>query len=450
MSEVIENPSAIKDPHAFQAEQAIIGVLVERPELINLISQSIAKDDFYFESHRVVYSVMVEMSNTGEIADFVGIQDKLMQSKMLDRIGGPAYLRSLVVSAPSGANIERYVDLVRERSTRRKMIRAADGIKDAAFSADSLEKGATVGIEEMFRILRNDGTLKSPDLIGKLLPEVIDEIARREKGGVSGIPSGFNDLDEALMGGPRPGDLIIIAGRPSMGKTALGFQAGLNAAIDGHTVMAFTLEMSRQQITERAISQIGGIEFNRILSGHLHDDDYDRMAVALGKMKDIPFIIDDTGGLSIQDIAARARIQAKSGGLSMIIVDYLQIMGYAGRAMSSNERLGEISRQAKALAKELNVPFILLSQLNRDVEKRQDKRPLMSDLRESGAIEQDADVIMMVYRDEYYNPDSEFKGTAEVLIRKNRNGEAKTVGLRFEGEKVRFANIGNTWSRPDD
>lgn len=450
MSEVIDNLPSATEPHALQAEQAIIGVLMGRPDLMNTVSQSLVKEDFYFEPHRIVYDAMAEMNIAGEIADFVGVQDKLMQVKMLDRVGGPSYLGKLALDAPSGVNIGRYIELVRERSSRRKMIRAANDIKNAAASPGDLGKGATLGIEEMFKILRKDGTLKAPDPIGKLLPGVLDDIAARENGGISGIPTGFRDLDTALMGGFRPGDLVIIAGRPSMGKTALAFQAGLNAAIDGNTVMAFTLEMSRKQITERAIAQVGGIEFNRILSGHLHDDDYTSMSVALGKMNDIPFLIDDTGGLSIQDIAARARTQAKAGGLSMIVVDYLQIMGYAGRAISRNEQLGEISRQAKVLAKELNVPFVLLSQLNRDVEKRQDKRPMMSDLRESGAIEQDADVILMMYRDEYYNPDSEFKGHAEALIRKNRNGEVSTVGLRFEGSKVRFSNLGSTWGAYGD
>lgn len=442
MNAILDSNSGITEPHALPAEQAIIGVLLHRPDVVNIVSQSLAKDDFYFEPHRVIYGAMVEMNAVGEIADLVGVQDRLMQGKMLERVGGPSYLSDLVVNAPSGANIEHYINLVRERSTRRKMIKAADEIKNAANkTTHDLEKSATSGIDEMFRILRSDGALKAPDPIGKLLPLVLDDIETRQNGGLSGIPTGFRDLDEALMGGVRRGDLVVIAGRPSMGKTALGFQAGLNAAMNGHTVMAFTLEMSRRQITERSIAQVGGIEFSRILSGNLRDEDYDRMAAAIGKLHQIPFLIDDTGGLSIQDIAARARTQAKTGGLSMIIVDYLQIMGYVGREMSRNERLGEISRHAKALAKELDVPFILLSQLNRDVEKRQDKRPLMSDLRESGAIEQDADVIVMMYRDEYYNPDSEFKGHAEAIIRKNRNGEVQTIGLRFEGQKVRFSDL---------
>lgn len=373
-----------------------------------------------------------------------------MQVKMLDRVGGPSYLGELVVAAPSGANIERHVELIRERSARRKMIRAADNIKTAAASHGSLEQGTTLGIEEMFKILSDDGKLKAPDPVGKLIPMVLDGIEKRQSGGLGGIKTGFDDLDERLMGGLRPGDLVVVAGRPSMGKTALGVQIGANAAMDGNTVMVFTLEMSRQQITERLLAQVGGIEFSRIITGHLEDSDYDRMAAAIGRLHEVPLLIDDTGGMTVQDIAARARAQAKSGGLSLIVVDYLQIMGYPGRAMSRNDQLGEMSRQMKALAKELNVAFILLSQLNRDVEKRQDKRPLMSDLRESGAIEQDADLIVMMYRDDYYNPDSEFKGMAEAIIRKNRNGEVGVVGLRFEGTKVRFANIGNTWSRPDD
>lgn len=451
MSAVIEAPALSAEPNALLAEQAVIGVLLGRPELLNVVSPMLAKDDFYAEPHRVVYGVMIEMSAAGEIADFVGVQDRLMQVKMLDRVGGPSYLGELVVAAPSGANIERHVELIRERSARRKMIRVADSIKTAAAShGSSLEQGTTLGIEEMFKILSDDGKLKAPEPVGKLIPSVLEDLDRRQKGGVSGIKTRFDDVDERLMGGIRPGDLVVIAGRPSMGKTAFGVQIGANAAMDGNTVMVFTLEMSRQQITERLLAQVGGIEFSRIITGNLEDSDYDRMAAAIGKLHEIPLLIDDTGGMTVQDIAARARAQAKSGGLSLIVVDYLQIMGYAGRAMSRNDQLGEMSRQMKALAKELNVAFILLSQLNRDVEKRQDKRPLMSDLRESGAIEQDADLIVMMYRDDYYNPDSEFKGMAEAIIRKNRNGEVGVVGLRFEGAKVRFTNIGNSWSRPDD
>jgi replicative DNA helicase len=441
MNAVIESSMSGSDLHAMKAEQAIIGVLLSRADLIDHVSQSLSFDDFYFESHQIIYQTMLNMRLSGDVVDLIAVQDKLAQLKLLDRIGGPVYLGNLAVNAPSGANMDSYAETVRERSSRRKLIRAADNIKNAISSSEDVEKSATSGIEEMFRILRNDGALREPDKIGNLLSVVLDDIEKRQAGGTGGIATGFKDLDAALMGGVKPGDVFVIAGRPSMGKTTLGFQIGINAAMNGHSVLAFTLEMSRQQIVERALAQVGGIEFSRIISGNLRDEDYDRMAVAIGKLHEIPFLIDDTGGLSIQDIAARARAQANTSGLSMIIVDYLQIMGYAGRSLSRNEQLGDISRHAKALAKELNVPFILLSQLNRDVEKRQDKRPQMSDLRDSGAIEQDADVIVMMYRDEYYNGDSEFKGMAEAIIRKNRNGSVTTVGLQFDGPKIRFSDL---------
>ncbi len=438
------------EPNSLLAEQAVVGVLLGRPELLNAVSPSLRPEDFYAEPHRIIYGAMLDMANAGEHLDFISLQDRLAQAKRLDKAGGPAYMGELAVSAPSGSNIDRHVALIRERSTRRKFIKAADSIKEMASSSANLAQGASLGIEELFKLLREGGALKEPVRLDKLLPAVFDGIERRSKGETNGLPTGFDDLDAHLMGGVRGGDLIIIAGRPSMGKTAMGMQIAANVAMTGKPVMVFTLEMSQQQIAERALAQIGGIEFSRIISGNLPDSDYDRMAYAVGKLNQIPLFIDDSGGMTVQDIAARARAQAKTGGLSMIVVDYLQIMGYAGRAMSRNDQLGEMSRQMKALAKELDVPFILLSQLNRDVEKRQDKRPVMADLRESGAIEQDADVIVMMYRDDYYNSDSEFKGMAEALIRKNRNGAVGAVGLRFEGEKVRFSNLGNTWSRPDD
>lgn len=809
------------EPNSLLAEQAVVGVLLGRPELLNAVSPSLRPEDFYAEPHRIIYGAMLDMANAGEHLDFISLQDRLAQAKRLDKAGGPAYMGELAVSAPSGSNIDHHVALIRERSTRRKFIKAADNIKEMASSSANLAQGASLGIEELFKLLREGGALKEPVRLDKLLPAVFDGIERRSKGEINGLPTGFDDLDAHLMGGVRGGDLIIIAGRPSMGKaqplsskvllkdgtwramgdlrlgdelastdgkpsrvmgvypqgekeiftvrfsdgrhtracaehlwrvmyrdwdepriintdklramlakaryrnrlsvemvsgafgggelpldpyvlgvllgdgglkgatprltsadpeilsevqailggevelrktgtydynlssrslpgrrvedgcmlpyprrypavygdnehrhfrprtvypvrdaldalgllgkgseakfipaaylsasredrlsllqglmdtdgwaevhgsvrfsscsrelsegvetlvrslggtcsivrkktvcvssgerrpgldawvcrirhakaetffrlqrkssravrvhstvllnvaniepsgreqaqciavshpsrlyvtddyivthnTALGMQIAANVAMTRKPVMVFTLEMSQQQIAERTLAQIGGIEFSRIISGNLPDSDYDRMAYAVGKLNQIPLFIDDSGGMTVQDIAARARAQAKTGGLSMIVVDYLQIMGYAGRAMSRNDQLGEMSRQMKALAKELDVPFILLSQLNRDVEKRQDKRPVMADLRESGAIEQDADVIVMMYRDDYYYSDSEFKGMAEALIRKNRNGAVGSVGLRFEGEKVRFSNLGNTWSSPND
>lgn len=433
--------SASEPPNAILAEQAVIGCILSRPDLLDKVSQLLDPEDFYVESHRVVYSAMVDMTASGESVDFVGVHDRLLRLKQIDRAGGHAYLAQMVSDAPSGSNIEHYVGLIRDCSMRRKVIRAANDIRVAAESSDKLEQSVACVVDDIFRIMRSDGSIKAPEPVGKLLPTVLSRIEDRLSGGDNYIKTGFDDLDAKLLGGFRPSDLIIIAGRPSMGKTALAMQIGANAAIDGKHVMVFTLEMSKHQLTERLLSQIGGISYSRIISGNLEDSDYDKITHALGRLYEAPLFIDDTGGLSVSDIAARARLQAKTSGLSMIIVDYLQIMSYRGNSISRNDQLSEMSRQMKALAKELNVPFILLSQLNREVERRQDKRPAMSDLRESGAIEQDADVIIMMYRDEYYNPDSDFKGVAEAIIRKNRNGEVGTVGLGFDGSKVRFFDL---------
>jgi len=437
-----DQTNQIAEPHALHAEQAIIGVLLCRPEMLSVVSNSLQKDDFYFDSHRIIYGVMLDLAADSHIPDLVGVQDRLMQTNMLDRVGGTSYLGELVANAPSGANLEYYTNLVREQATRRKMIKVAEQIKNAATNVTyDIEKCATSGIEEIFSILRNDRPTHAPEPIGNFLVPVIEGIEAKQQGIFPTISTGFRNLDHILLGGFRRGDLVIIAGRPSMGKTAFAFQIGLNMAMSGHTVLAFTLEMSRHQITERALAQVGNLELSKILSGGIEGDDYHALSAAAGKLHQIPFLIDDTAAISIQDIATKARIQAKTTGLSAIIVDYLQIMGYVGRDVSRNEKLSEISRQAKALAKELNVTFVLLSQLNREVEKRQnDKRPLMSDLRDSGAIEQDADVVIMMYRDQYYDPGTELHGYAEALVRKNRNGETRTAWLHFEEQMVRFSD----------
>lgn len=446
MTAALQKTQPTSEPASLLAEQAVIGVLLGRPELIDTVSPLLVADDFYAEAHRIVYTAMLEMVAAGDPVDFIGVQDRLLQARALDRAGGPAYLGELAISAPSGTNIAHHVAMIRDHSARRKVMKAAADIGERAASSTDLGASTSMGIEELTMLMRDSGKLKEPKPIGKILPAVIDEIGARENGVITAIKTGFDDFDMKISGGLRRGDLIVIAGRPSMGKTSFGMQIGQNVAIDGEPTMVFTLEMSGHQLAERSLAQIGGIDFSRIITGNLAEDDYERMAFALGKLHTIPLLIDDSGGLTVQDIGARARAQKKMGGLSVVVVDYLQIMGYAGRAMSRAEQVGEISRQMKALAKELDVAFILLSQLNRDVEKRLDKRPVMSDLRESGAIEQDADLIVMMYRDEYYNSDSEFKGMAEAIVRKQRNGEVGTVGLRFEGEKVRFANLGHTWS----
>lgn len=445
-----ESLDTLVEPNAILSEQAVLGVLLSRPEMLDVVSPSLRLDDFFAKQHKVIYSALLDMAASGEHIDIIGVQDRLMQNRRLDLAGGPSYLGELAVAAPTGTNIEKHVEIIRKRSTHRKVIKAADAIKQSAASATgNLEREVNLGIEELFSLLRDGGALKEPTPVGKILPAVIDSIDDRKNGVVNGIKTGFDDIDQKLNGGLRRGDLVVVAGRPSMGKTTLGMQFGLNAALDGKSVAVFSLEMSKEQLGERALAQVGGIDYNRIIKGNLLDEDYDRLTYAVGHLHKIPMVIDDTGGLTVQDISARSRVLSKTGGLDMIVVDYLQIMGYAGRAISRNEQIGEISRQMKALAKELNAVLVLLSQLNRDVEKRMDKRPLMSDLRESGAIEQDADVVMMVYRDEFYHSDSEFKGMGEAIVRKHRNGEIGTVGLGFEGDRVRFTNLGMKWRERD-
>lgn len=439
----VMNDKPLAPPHALYAEQAVLGVLMGRPELLDSVVGRLKPQDYYVREHQILFDTMLQMHQSRSVVDFVGVQDRLNHTGLLEKVGGVAYLGQLIVQAPSGGNLMQHIGVILEMATRRKVMSAAESISGRAAGNGDLAQGTTEGVEELMALLRDDGQLQEPEHINSVLISVIDDIEKRASGEVEkGISTGFSDIDTIMQGGMKRGDLIILAGRPSMGKTSLGMQVAANVAMTKLHTMIFTLEMSKKQIVERMLAQVGRIEYSRIVSGNLRDEDYGRLTEAIGKVDEAPMFIEDTGGLTIQEIAAKARMQVKKiGPLSLIVVDYLQIMGYTGKAANRSEQLSEMSRQFKALAKELGCPVIVLSQLNRDVEKRLDKRPIMSDLRESGAIEQDADTIIMMYRDEYYNKDSDFKGQAEAIVRKQRNGEVGTVGLAFEGHMVRFADL---------
>jgi len=439
----VMNDKPLAPPHALYAEQAVLGVLMGRPELLDSVVGRLKPQDYYVREHQILFDTMLQMHQSRSVVDFVGVQDRLNHTGSLEKVGGVAYLGQLIVQAPSGGNLMQHIGVILEMATRRKVMSAAESISGRAAGNGDLAQGTTEGVEELMALLRDDGQLQEPEHINSVLISVIDDIEKRASGEVEkGISTGFSDIDTIMQGGMKRGDLIILAGRPSMGKTSLGMQVAANVAMTKLHTMIFTLEMSKKQIVERMLAQVGRIEYSRIVSGNLRDEDYGRLTEAIGKVDEAPMFIEDTGGLTIQEIAAKARMQVKKiGPLSLIVVDYLQIMGYTGKAANRSEQLSEMSRQFKALAKELGCPVIVLSQLNRDVEKRLDKRPIMSDLRESGAIEQDADTIIMMYRDEYYNKDSDFKGQAEAIVRKQRNGEVGTVGLAFEGHMVRFADL---------
>jgi replicative DNA helicase len=438
-------PLSQQEPNAIYAEQVLLGVLLGCPGSIDSVVSLLNVEDFYAPQHREIYSTLVNMAGNGGVVNYVAVQDRLRQMDALEKAGGDFYLTELVSNTPGSADsVTEYAELIRGASARRKVMKVAGDMRDViANASNDLEQATIPQIDRMMQVLRDSGRLREPVPVGKIVAEVLQEIDSRSSGNSpAAIKTGFHDLDSNLLGGFRRGDLVVIAGRPSMGKTSIAMQIGAQVSMLGESVMVFTLEMSKSAITERWLAQVGGIDFSRIVRGTLNNQDFERITNAAMKFDGLPLLVDDQGGLTVQDIAARARTLKKTRGLSMIVVDYLQIMGYAGRSNNRNEQLGEMSRMMKALAKELDVAFVLLSQLNRDVEKRIDKRPLMSDLRESGAIEQDADVVIMMYRDEYYNKASEFPGIAEAIIRKSRNGETGTVGLGWEGNMVRFTNLG--------
>lgn len=446
-SEPVSTQRAVSqpEPNAIYAEQVLLGVLLGCPDTIDSVVSMLDIEDFYAPQHREIYATLVSLAGSGGVLNYIAVQDRLRQTNSLEKAGGDHYLSELITSTPGSADsVTEYADLIRSASARRKVMRVAGEMRDViANPSNDLEQAAIPQIDRLMQVLRDSGRLQEPTPVGKIVVEVMQEIDLRSSGNSpAAIKTGFHDIDSNLLGGMKRGDLVVVAGRPSMGKTSFAMQIGAQASMMGESVMVFTLEMSKAAITERWLAQLGGIDFSRIIRGTLSHQDFQLMTNAAMKMDGLPLLVDDQGGLTVQDIAARARTVKKTQGLSVIIVDYLQIMGYAGRSNNRNEQLGEMSRMMKALAKELDVAFVLLSQLNRDVEKRIDKRPLMSDLRESGAIEQDADVVIMMYRDEYYNKATEFPGVAEAIIRKSRNGETGTVGLGWEGNMVRFSNLG--------
>lgn len=421
-----------------EAEQSVIGGLLLDPRAWDSIGDLIAESDFYTESHRLIFRRIGLMSAQGFPIDVVTVAEALESAGDGERTGGLAYLGELAFNTPSVANIRRYAEIVLDRRQLRGMKTVAVDISDLAMVAST--EPASVRIEKaqsLVLALTQEQTQTDPQPIGSILFGVVEEIERRHdrQGEISGLRTGFANLDK-ITNGLQRGDLIIVAGRPSMGKTAFALNVAENVALSGSTALVFSLEMGKEALTERAIASIGGLSIGAIRSGRLNDDDYSRLSFALGKLSNARLIIDDQGAPTIGQMRSRARRVKRQHGLDLIIVDYIQLM--AGEGGNRNEQVGSITRGLKLLARELDVPLIALSQLSRDVEKRPDKRPMMSDLRDSGSIEQDADLILMAYRDEYYNPDGPYKGLAEMLIRKHRMGELGEIRLVFQGEFSRF------------
>ncbi len=438
-------------PHSVEAEQSVLGGLLLENEALDKIADILTASDFYRHDHRLIYQHIGKLIEHNRPADIVTVAESLDNAAELSSVGGLAYLGALAQNTPTAANIRRYAEIVRERAIMRKLVEVGSGIAESAYSPQGRDAQQLLDEAESRIFQIAEGGKRSSEGfqdIKVLLPQVADRIdqlfQRDHQSDVTGIPTGFSDLD-SMTSGFQPGDLIIVAGRPSMGKTAFSLNIAENVALDTNKAVAvFSMEMAATQLAMRMIGSVGRLDQHRMRTGRLEDEDWVRLTTALGRLNEAPIFIDEGAGLNSFDVRARARrLHRQTGELGLIVVDYLQLMSGASGRQSENRatEISEISRSLKSLAKELNVPVVALSQLNRSVEQRPDKRPVMSDLRESGAIEQDADLILFIYRDEVYNPDTADKGTAEIIIAKQRNGPIGRVRLTFLGEHTRFENF---------
>jgi replicative DNA helicase len=409
------------------------------------ISGSLAAEDFYRSDHRIIYRVMADLVEKNHPLDIITISEALEGIGELENVGGLAYISDLASSTPTASNIHAYAQIVRERSTVRSLISVAHEIADSGFNPDGRDSATLIDEAEskVFKISDDRPSSGGPESVRPLLTRAVEriDVLFQTKGALTGISSGFRDIDE-MTSGLQPADLIIVAGRPSMGKTSFMMNIAESAAISGESpVLVFSMEMPADSLVLRMLSSLGRIDQTKIRTGQLGDDDWPRLTSAVTLLNDKPLFIDDTAALSPNEIRSRARRVAREHGkLGMILLDYIQLMQVSGTPENRAGEISEISRSLKSIAKEFNCPVIAGSQLNRSLEQRPDKRPIMSDLRESGAIEQDADVIMAIYRDEVYHEDAE-KGIAEIIFLKQRNGPIGRKKLAFVGQYTKFEDL---------
>ncbi|MEF3194300.1 MAG: replicative DNA helicase [Halothiobacillaceae bacterium] len=432
-------------PHSLEAELSVLGGLMLDQDAWERIADHITEDDFYRRDHRLIFRALRSLADADQPRDVVTVAEWLNKHALLDDVGGLAYLGQIVADTPTAANIVAYADIVREHAIKRQLIEVGTSIAQSAYQPEGRDSRQLLEEAErkVFQIAEQGGRQrKGFTPIKRLLNLAVERIQAlyEQDDPITGLPTGFDDFD-AMTSGLQNGDLIIVAGRPSMGKTTFAMNIGENAAIrTKKPVAVFSMEMPGEQLALRMMSSLGRIDQHRVRTGKLEDEDWPRLTSAVVMLSEAPIFIDDTPALSPTELRARARRLKREHGLGLIIIDYLQLMQVPGNSENRATEISEISRSLKALAKELDVPVIALSQLNRSLEQRPNKRPVMSDLRESGAIEQDADLIVFIYRDEVYHPDSADKGVAEIIIGKQRNGPIGTVRLTFLGKYTQFAN----------
>ena len=446
MSSMDENVIKRILPHSMEAEQSVIGSMIMDREAIVVASELISGEDFYNKQYGILFETMVELNNEGSPVDLVTLQNRLREKDVPPEVSSLEFVRDLITAVPTSANIKYYANIVAEKSTLRRLIRLNEEIANTCYiGKESLEFILEDTEKRVFQLVQRRNTEDFVP-IRQVVMNAMDkiEIAAKNKGSVTGIPTGFTDLDYRTAG-MQPSDLVLIAARPSMGKTAFVLNIAQHVAFKQNLPVAiFSLEMSKEQLVNRMFSLESSVDAQKLRTGQLNDQEWERLIESAGVIGRSNLMIDDTPGISISELRSKCRKFKLEKGLSMIIIDYLQLMSGSGRSDSRQQEISDISRALKAVARELSVPVLALSQLSRAVEQRPDHRPMLSDLRESGAIEQDADVVMFIYRDDYYNHDSEKKGVSEIIIAKQRNGPIGTVELAWLPEFTKFANLERT------
>jgi replicative DNA helicase len=443
-------------PHSIEAEQSLLGALLLDNQAFEKVADLVTGEDFYRDDHRRIWRHIARLVEQNKPADVVTLSEAIEGSEDKEKTGGPAYLGALAQNTPSALHIRRYAELVRERSVQRRLAHVATGIAEDALNPGGKDVGQMLDEAEskIFQIAesgarKNEGLIEIKPVLAKVF-ERIDHLYHRDNpSDVTGVPTGYTKLDQ-MTSGLQPGDLIVVAGRPSMGKTALALNIAEHVAVDnGLPVAVFSMEMSSAQLAMRMLGSIARVDQHKMRTGRLNDKEWGDLSEAMGKLHETPIYIDEGGALTALEVRARARrLKRQYSQLGLIVIDYIQLMSASSQGENRATEISEISRSLKAMAKELDVPVIALSQLNRAVDQRPDRRPVMSDLRESGAIEQDADVIMFIYREVVYKPDlpEDQRGIAEVIVGKQRNGPIGTVKLTFLGQHTRFENYADPGS----
>lgn len=431
-------------PHNLEAEQAVLGALLIAPDSFATVAEILRAEDFYGDGHRDIYATLKEMAESGRPIDLLTVTEELQKKELLEKVGGATYLATLAGAVPTAVNVGYYAEIVSEKGLLRTLIKtctriAAQGYEDGAESETLLDEA-----ERMLLGLGERRQTKNYRSIRELLVETLEKIEQlyQKKGDVTGLPTGFADLDR-ITSGLQPSDLILLAARPSMGKTSLGLNIAQNAAVKYEIpVGIFSLEMAGEQVVQRLLCSEALVDQQKLRTGYLSEDDWSRLLKAATRLSDAQIYIDDTPSITLLELRSKARRLKMEHGIGLLVIDYLQLLQTGRRVENRVQEISEISRLLKSLARELDIPVLALSQLSRAVEQRGgDRRPMLSDLRESGSLEQDSDVVMFIYRDEYYNEDSEQKGIADIIVAKQRNGPVGTVQLAFLNEFTKFVNL---------